>query len=218
MNTEFAGKLVRAMQAMANPKKDKTATVPTKSGGKYTYKYTQLDDVIGVIRPPLLENGLVMLQGVEVTESGMYLTCRVTDGTCVEVLDRRRFDPKGDPQQQGSYETYMRRYQLLTAFGLAGEDDDGASASPQSQGRMYQQRAQQPAQQQVQQQPVQQQQSVKPPWNQLLDLYYGTCRTLDLDANVTWGELVRDIGFEPDPTMGLKQLEPAFQWVARMQG
>lgn len=214
MNAEFAGKLLAAMQQMSNPKKDKTATVPTKSGGRYTYKYTQLDDVLGVIRPTLLANGLVLLQGV----SEDRLTCSVTDGNCTLTLDNRPFFPKGDPQAQGSYETYMRRYQLLTAFGLAGEDDDGAAASPQTQQRFQQQQRPQQQQQRPQQQhkPLPQQPADNG-WQGLIDAFYGNCNAYALDPNDAWGQMCRDLKFAPDPSMTREQLAPAGEWVAKMR-
>ena len=215
MNAEFANKLLNAMQQMTNPKKDKTATVPTKAGGRYTYKYTQLDDVLSIVRPALLDNGIVLLQGVQDDK----MVCSVTDGNCTLTLDSRLFLPKGDSQAQGSYETYMRRYQLLTAFGLAGEDDDGAAASPQTQQR-YQQR--QPQQQQLQQKPQQQhkplpQQPADNGWQRLLYAFYGNCNAYALDPNDAWAQMCRDLKFAPEPSMTKEQLAPAGEWVAKMR-
>ena len=45
------------------------------------------------------------------------------------VLDTRPMHDYPSAQDTGSWETYMRRYALRSAFGLAGEDDDGAAAS-----------------------------------------------------------------------------------------
>lgn len=200
MNADFASRLVAAMSEMTNPKKDKTAQVPTKNGGKFTYKYTQLDDVLAVVRPPLLAQGILLLQGVTDQER---LVCSVTDGENVVTLDSRPFRPNGDPQQQGSYETYMRRYQLLTAFGLAGEDDDGSTASrkPQ-QGRTAVQQA------------VQQ---VVDPWQNMLSAFYAKVDERQYDAGTTWLAMVQDLGFEPKENSPRAQIDAAMGWVNRME-
>ena len=202
MNADFAARLCRAMAQMENPKKDKTAQVPTKSGGKYSYKYTQLDDVLGAIRPPLLAEGIMLLQGVFDDK----LVCAVADGTESVVLDQRPFRPTGDPQSQGSYETYMRRYQLLTAFGLCGEDDDGAAAT-------YQKRTQQPTQAASGQAAGQPKQM----WDQLLEAFYGKVNELGYDANDVWGQMSMDVGFSPTPSITQQQFQQVMGWIGRMQ-
>lgn len=196
MNAEFAARLLKAMGEMVNPKKDKTATVVHKGGGKHSYKYTQLDDVLAVIRPALLDQNILLLQGVNEQER---LVCSVTDGETTVVLDTRPFRPTGDSQAQGSYETYMRRYQLLTAFGLCGEDDDGDAAS----NKPTRQRTQQVAQS---------------PWQQLLSAFYGKCEALRYDPGETWGVMIGDLGFGELNERSQKQMiDAAMGWVNRME-
>lgn len=199
MNAEFAARLLKAMGEMVNPKKDKTATVVHKGGGKHSYKYTQLDDVLAVIRPALLDQNILLLQGVNEQER---LVCSVTDGETTVVLDTRPFRPTGDSQAQGSYETYMRRYQLLTAFGLCGEDDDGDAASARPQARQTQQRQQQ-------------QQS---PWQQMLGAFYGKCEQRGYDPSETWAQMLRDLGFsELGEASPQQMVSAAMGWVNRME-
>lgn len=195
MNAEFAARLLKAMGEMVNPKKDKTATVVHKGGGKHSYKYTQLDDVLAVIRPALLDQNILLLQGVNEQER---LVCSVTDGETTVVLDTRPFRPTGDSQAQGSYETYMRRYQLLTAFGLCGEDDDSDAASNKPTGQRTQQVAQ-------------------TPWQQLLSAFYSKCEALRYDPGETWGEMIGDLGFDGLNEHSQKQMiDAAMGWVNRM--
>ena len=46
------------------------------------------------------------------------------------VLDTKPYEYDSDPQEFGKRETYARRYSLLTAFGLAGEDDTDGDTGP----------------------------------------------------------------------------------------
>lgn len=119
----LAEALCAAQKQMANPKKDKTAKVRTKTGGEYTYNYTTLDSVLDVVRPALNENGVFLSQHSELAENGMLLHTRVMFGDTALVLDVTPYQYDSDPQEFGKRETYARRYSLLKAFGLAGDDD-----------------------------------------------------------------------------------------------
>lgn len=129
MAEKFQSRLIEAMAEMANPSKSSTATVPTRSGGKYQYKYETLDQVLGAVRPHLLAHGIGLTQRQEWDEatSSYVLKTIVFDDDNSMVLDQRPIIPFSDAQASGSWETYMRRYALRTAFGLTGEDDDGAA-------------------------------------------------------------------------------------------
>lgn len=126
--TTLSAKLRAAMAEMDNPTKSKTANVPTRNGGKYQYKYTTLVEVLGIVRPALQGNGLDLKQSVCFSDNGLILRTSVFDDDGEVVLDERPMKQSQDPQDFGSYETYMRRYALVTAFGLGVEDDDGQRA------------------------------------------------------------------------------------------
>lgn len=121
-------RLIEAMAEMANPKKSETATVPTKSGRQYTYKYETLDQVLAVVRPALMRHGIGLAQESRWDGDGQrwLLVTSVFDAREQMTLDMRELRTYPSAQDTGSWETYMRRYALRTAFGLAGEDDDGA--------------------------------------------------------------------------------------------
>lgn len=114
-------KLLKALQDMENPVKDKVADVK-----KYTYKYSDLAQVLGIVKPALYKNGLGLLQGVKYEGEVPFLVTCVFDENETLELSRRRLFEYTDAQAEGSGLTYARRYELLTAFGLAAEDDDGA--------------------------------------------------------------------------------------------
>lgn len=126
----LAEALCAAQKQMSNPKKDKQAKVKTRTGGEYTYNYTTLDAVLDVVRPALNDNGVFLSQHSESTESGMLLHTSVMYGETTHLLDVTPYEYDRDPQEFGKRETYARRYSLLKAFGLAGDDDtDGDTGS-----------------------------------------------------------------------------------------
>lgn len=114
----FDKRLIDAMAEMGNP---------TKSKKGYNYMYETLEQVLGIIRPALANNGLMLFQSVKWhnMSSEFVLETGVFGENESRIMDERPFHTCNDAQAEGSWETYMRRYALRTAFGLTGEDDDG---------------------------------------------------------------------------------------------
>ncbi len=113
---------------MKHPARTKTAKVPTKSGGSYSYNYADLADVLDAVRGPFSENGLSVMQTafsdgmvVGVVTRIMHLSGQWIEGT----LSLPCADTK--PQTIGSAITYARRYSLSPMAGIASDDDDDAS-------------------------------------------------------------------------------------------
>ena len=115
-------KLLNAMQAMENPRKDAKA-----DAGRFSYQYATLPQVLGIVKPALYANGLGLLQVIQYADATPYLVTSVFDESEILELSRRRLYDYTDAQAEGSGLTYARRYELLTVFGLAAEDNDGAS-------------------------------------------------------------------------------------------
>ena len=115
--------------------KNRTAKIPTKSGKEYSYTYTDLAS----INKWLDENGLDYYQEIETNETNgkdYIMTYRYINGEWEEkpkrgcqVVDAILTGNSNPVQQYGSSLTYCRRYSLCLAFGLAMEDNDGASLS-----------------------------------------------------------------------------------------
>lgn len=131
MSEPLRTRLIEAMAEMTNPAKSNKATVPTKSGKTYTYNYESLDQVLAAIRPALMAHGIGLTQPMDWNEvTGCWvLRTVVFDAEERLELDVRPVYPTADAQTSGSFETYMRRYALRSAFGLCGEDDDGQVAT-----------------------------------------------------------------------------------------
>lgn len=113
--------------------KNRTAKIPTKSGGSYSYQYADLSDIWDAIRSPLRDNGLAVTQqlcspngspevGITTTiwhESGQHNASTMYVSTAQKT-----------PQEVGSLLTYFKRYALAAALGIStDQDDDGAAAS-----------------------------------------------------------------------------------------
>lgn len=116
--------------AFIKAKKEFPPVLKTSSNPFFKSKYADLAACIGAIDDAFLNNGIVMYQetfedatGVTVEtvllhESGEVLRCGKLHMPAV----------KHDAQAFGSALTYCRRYSLMTACGIAAEDDDGSKA------------------------------------------------------------------------------------------
>lgn len=110
--------------------KSKTAEVPTKAGGKYSYTYADLAAVSDVIMPKLGECGLSFTARPTVVDSGrLVLAYELRHESGEEIGGFYPLNGSGGPQQVGGEITYARRYALCSVTGVAPEDDDDAAAA-----------------------------------------------------------------------------------------
>ena len=130
---EFAKALAEAQAKFDSPKRDKTATIVTKTKGTYTYTYADLASCLAAIRKPLSEVAIAIIQAPMIgeDEQQIIVTTRLihSSGEWAESsLCARAASDK--TQSIGSAITYMRRYALSAMTGIATEeDDDGAAAA-----------------------------------------------------------------------------------------
>lgn len=128
---ELTKALVKAQSAFPPILKAKQATIPTKSGGVYSYAYADLGDVVNGVLPVLERNGLAYLQLPAVANGLPALTTVLLheSGEWIAETMLLHID-KADAQGQGSALTYARRYALSAMLGIVTEtDDDGARAA-----------------------------------------------------------------------------------------
>lgn len=89
-------------------------------------KYASLENVIETIEKPLGECGLSWVQFPN--GDGLYTLITHKSGEWIGAI--ANLELKGHtPQDQGSAITYMRRYALSAALGLATEEDDDGNAA-----------------------------------------------------------------------------------------
>jgi hypothetical protein len=129
--------LIRIQAALPVVQKSKTARVPTKSGGEYTYTYADLADVTAAAMPLLTKNGLAFSCVPRATERG-YELAGVLMHESGERLDGALPLHGNDPQQLGGALTYHRRYLLGCMLGIVTDDDaDGRQAQGASRTREW---------------------------------------------------------------------------------
>jgi len=93
-------------------------------------KYAELSSVLDVVRKPLADNGLAIVQVTSATEGGDTLDTILLHTSGEWISGKLSLNPvKNDPQGIGSAITYARRYTLMAMLGVAAEDDDGEAAS-----------------------------------------------------------------------------------------
>jgi hypothetical protein len=120
---------------MADENKETTRVSKGKNG--YGYKYTELAQINELLE----RRGESYYQYTETFDGKDYImTVKISkDGKeseplrGAEIMRDAAIVAKGNPAQQiGAAITYARRYSLLMAYGLATEDDDAASLTPQA--------------------------------------------------------------------------------------
>lgn len=149
--------LAKAQGEFKPIEKNRTVLIPTRQGSTYTFRYADLEEILRKTRPALAANGLALIQCMEPTEAGPYLSCVLTHSAGFKIVSSHQL-PKNadaDPKAFGSLITYHRRYLVTAMLGVAADDDldeDGQgsgcqSKSPQqeAQKRKAQATAQQPA-------------------------------------------------------------------------
>lgn len=128
----WAKAFVTAQSEMPDIPKSKTATIPTKNGESYEYKYADLPAIIDAVRPVLSNHGLAFAQSVETTDAKeIAITTRIfhIDGG-VQSFGPLLLPGGNDARGAGSAITYARRYALCAALGIAADEDDDAATAP----------------------------------------------------------------------------------------
>jgi len=102
-----------------------------KTNPAFKSKYADLGSVVEAIKPALAKHGLFFTQHNHPCEGGVSVETFVRHASGESLSFGALFVPatKHDAQGYGSALTYARRYSLMTAFGVAPEDDDGNAAA-----------------------------------------------------------------------------------------
>lgn len=125
---ELAAAMAKAFPEIEGATKD-SENPAFKQGGK-ALKYADLSSVVEAVKPALAKHDLWFSQMTHEHEGGVCVETVLTHSSGESMSFGKLFVPasKQDAQGYGSALTYARRYSLMTAFGVAPEDDDGNAA------------------------------------------------------------------------------------------
>jgi len=120
----IATALVQARRKFGPALKDKTNPA-------FRSKYADLGACFEAVDAPCLEYGIAIYQETSLDETGVTVETVFLHESGESLRCGKLHVPaaKHDPQGLGSALTYARRYSLLTACGIAPEDDDGNAAT-----------------------------------------------------------------------------------------
>ena len=116
--------------ALHKAQKNIKAALKDSTNPHFRSKYADLSSVIDAVKQPLLDQGIVFLQGVSGVENGVAVET-VLLHVSGEWMSSKLEIPasKHDAQGYGSAITYGRRYGLQAMCGVPTEDDDGNAAT-----------------------------------------------------------------------------------------
>lgn len=122
--TTLAAAFIAAKRAFGPALKDKTNPA-------FRSKYADLGACLDAVEDALLINGIALIQETSLDDTGVTVETLFLHESGEERRCGKLHVPasKQDPQGYGSALTYARRYSLITACGIAPEDDDGNAAS-----------------------------------------------------------------------------------------
>lgn len=128
---QLAAALAAFQAEMPVVPKNKKATVPTKSGGSYSYTYADLADVTAAAMPLLSKHGLAFSACPRMTSHG-YELAGVLLHTSGEEREGSLPLHGNSPQELGSSLTYARRYLLGCMTGIVTDDDTDAAPAQEA--------------------------------------------------------------------------------------
>jgi hypothetical protein len=117
--------------------KSRIASIVSKTGGSYKYKFAGYEDVMKQVKPLLNENKIAVSFSTEATDKGILATCTLRVGTHSEKHTLEVPIPAmnvNDTQKYGAALSYAKRYALCAALNIVvgDEDDDAASVVAQT--------------------------------------------------------------------------------------
>lgn len=117
--------------AFIKAKKEFSPALKNKVNGGFKSKYADLGACLDAVDDAFLNNGIAMYQETCADATGITIETVLLHESGEFIRCGRLHLPaaKQDPQGYGSALSYARRYSLMTACGIAQEDDDGQVAT-----------------------------------------------------------------------------------------
>lgn len=137
---ELSAALAAAQGQMKNPEKNRTATIPMKAGGVYSYDYADLPSTIDAVRRALAENKLSHTAAIDSEDGRTTVSVRIMHASGQWIESALVLPPSADVKALAGNITYYRRYLLTALVGVAADDD--MDSEPEA-GATYQARTKQ---------------------------------------------------------------------------
>ena len=117
--------------AYVKAKREFSPALKDKTNPAFRSKYADLGACLDAVNEALLNNGIAVYQETFDDATGITVETVFLHESGESMRCGKLHVPaaKQDPQGYGSALTYARRYSLMTACGIAPEDDDGNSAT-----------------------------------------------------------------------------------------
>lgn len=115
--------LATAQGEIKNPEKSKTAKIPMKAGGSYSYNYADLPSMIDCVRQAMAKNGLSHFASLENLDNYLSLSMRIAHKSGQWIESSVPIFKWSDEKHLASQVTYYRRYLFQSLIGIAGDDD-----------------------------------------------------------------------------------------------
>lgn len=118
--------------ALVKAQKEFGPALKTSTNPHFRTKYADLSACIEAVVDGLNNNGIFLMQLTDEHPDGIKIQTVFIHESGEQMVSGWLFVPaaKADPQGFGSALTYARRYSLMTACGIAPEDDDANSTRP----------------------------------------------------------------------------------------
>jgi len=123
---ELYAALAKAQGAFQPIIKNREVEIMMKTGGKYRFRYADLEEINSKTRPALSANGLALIQPIQHGQTGPVLVCMLTHaagGVLTSELTMPGLRDVADPKAFGATITYLRRYLVSAMLGVAADDD-----------------------------------------------------------------------------------------------
>ena len=116
-------------KALCEVQKTALFALTDKENPFFQSKYADLSSVWEVARKPLTDNGLSVVQTMDISDGGVIVETTLLHISGEYITGRLFIKPeKNTPQGIGSAITYARRYSFSAMIGISTEDDDGERA------------------------------------------------------------------------------------------
>jgi len=116
--------------SLVKAKRDFQPVLKDSKNPHFKSSYASLAGSLAAVEPALLANGIALMQRTFEDATGVTVETVLVheSGETLECGKLHLPAIKQDAQGYGSALTYARRYSLMTALGIAPEDDDGNAA------------------------------------------------------------------------------------------